>query len=106
MAKKRTATSRFGVAKREGHDATAFYERFRPPVLDLSTDVAPAKPVENPFLCADARSMEAVADNSVALVVTSPPYFAGKDYEADLAADGVPGSYIEYHLAGGGCAAF
>ncbi len=96
MAKKRTATSRFGVAKREGHDATAFYERFRPPVLDLSTDVAPAKPVENPFLCADARSMEAVADNSVALVVTSPPYFAGKDYEADLAADGVPGSYIEY----------
>ncbi len=96
VVKKRTSTSRFGVTKREGHDATAFYRRFRPPVLDLATDVAPAKPVEEPFQCADARTMEAVADNSVALVVTSPPYFAGKDYEADLTAEGVPGSYMEY----------
>ena len=37
-----------------------------------------------------------VADNSVALVVTSPPYFAGKEYETDLAAGHVPASYVEY----------
>ncbi len=40
--------------------------------------------------------MEAVADDSVALVVTSPPYFAGKQYEEELDREGVPGSYIEY----------
>ena len=44
----------------------------------------------------DARSMDAVADGSVALVVTSPPYFAGKQYEEELERDGVPSSYLEY----------
>ena len=37
-----------------------------------------------------------MADDSVALVVTSPPYFAGKQYEEELDREGVPGSYIEY----------
>ena len=40
--------------------------------------------------------MDAVADDSVALVVTSPPYFAGKQYEEELDREGVPGSYVEY----------
>jgi site-specific DNA-methyltransferase (adenine-specific) len=96
VARKRTATSSFGVTKRESHDASGFYDRFGAPTLELSDDVAPAKPVEEPFQCADARTMSAVGDRSVALVVTSPPYFAGKDYEADLSAEGVPGSYVEY----------
>ena len=39
--------------------------------------------------------MTQVATGSVALVVTSPPYFAGKEYEA-LGAGGVPASYLEY----------
>jgi site-specific DNA-methyltransferase (adenine-specific) len=29
-------------------------------------------------------------------VVTSPPYFAGKQYEKELGADGIPASYTEY----------
>jgi site-specific DNA-methyltransferase (adenine-specific) len=37
-----------------------------------------------------------VGDRSVALMVTSPPYFAGKEYETDLAAGHVPSSYVEY----------
>jgi len=45
---------------------------------------------------ADARQMTQIADNSVALVVTSPPYFAGKDYELALGQGGVPGSYADY----------
>ena len=40
--------------------------------------------------------MDALADGSVALVVTSPPYFAGKQYEEELERDGVPSSYLEY----------
>ena len=44
----------------------------------------------------DARDMARVATSSVALVVTSPPYFAGKEYEISLGRDGVPADYLEY----------
>ena len=44
----------------------------------------------------DARDMGKVESNSVALVVTSPPYFAGKEYEESLGENGVPGTYFEY----------
>ena len=37
-----------------------------------------------------------VADNSVALVVTSPPYFAGKAYEEAMGQGHVPGTYLDY----------
>ena len=40
--------------------------------------------------------MSQVDDNSVALVVTSPPYFAGKAYETDLEAGHIPSTYLEY----------
>lgn len=91
-----TSTSNFGVGYRENHDASAFYGRFRAP--DLSTDdtVLVPVPVAEPFVHGDARAMGAVADGSVALVVTSPPYFAGKQYEEELERDGVPSSYLEY----------
>ena len=44
----------------------------------------------------DARRMDELADDSVALVVTSPPYFSGKEYERALGEGHVPGSYFEY----------
>ena len=91
-----TATSNFGVGRRESHDASAFYGRFRPPELSPDDAVVPPTPITEPFVHGDARSMEAVVDGSVALVVTSPPYFAGKQYEEELARDGVPSSYLEY----------
>ncbi len=91
-----TTTSNFGVGRRESHDASGFYGRFEPPVLDDDATVLPPKPVEEPFVCGDARNMHTLAENSVALVVTSPPYFAGKQYEEELERDGVPSSYLEY----------
>ena len=91
-----TATSNFGSSARESHDASAFYDRFRPPVLSTDDRVLPPTPVAEPFVHGDARHMHAVADGSVALVVTSPPYFAGKQYEEELDRDGVPSSYLEY----------
>lgn len=90
-----TSTSSFGVSRRENHDATDFYARFVPPVL--SKDDSLHGPVPHDLLvCGDARNMEAVPDASVALVVTSPPYFAGKAYETALGEGHVPGSYVEY----------
>jgi DNA modification methylase len=97
MAKRRnTSTSNFGVSRREGHDSSGFYDRFRPPAISTDDTVSPPLRVDEPFVCGDARSMASVADNSVALVVTSPPYFAGKQYEEELERDGVPASYLEY----------
>ncbi len=94
--RRRTATSNFGVSRRESHDATAFYERFHAPNLSDDATVLPPVPVANPFVCGDARSMDAVQNGSVALVVTSPPYFAGKQYEEEIEREGVPSSYLEY----------
>ncbi len=37
-----------------------------------------------------------VADGSVALVVTSPPYFAGKEYEQALGVGHVPADFADY----------
>ncbi len=93
--RRRTATSNFGAGAREGHDATRFYERFRPPELSSDDAVASAD-IADPFVAGDARHMDAVPDGSVALVVTSPPYFAGKQYEEELEREGVPSSYLEY----------
>jgi len=84
------------VGRRESHDSKPFYDRFRPPELTQDDRVPAPEPVAEAFVCGDARSMTEVADGSVALVVTSPPYFAGKQYEEELEREGVPGSYLEY----------
>nr|MCU0261092.1 site-specific DNA-methyltransferase [Ilumatobacteraceae bacterium] len=96
QGRRRTTTSNFGVSRRESHDARPFYERFDPPHLDADQTVLPPTPVVEPFVCGDARDMATVETGSVALVVTSPPYFAGKQYEEELERDGVPSSYLEY----------
>jgi site-specific DNA-methyltransferase (adenine-specific) len=91
-----TTTSNFGVSRRESHDASGFYGRFEPPVVDDDETVPDPEPVAEPFVCGDARDMHTIADGTVALIVTSPPYFAGKQYEEELERDGVPSSYLEY----------
>jgi DNA modification methylase len=92
-----TATSAFGVGRRENHDATDFYARFAPPAIVNDEAVNPApKHLLDRIYQGDARSMDLVPDNSVALVVTSPPYFAGKEYEAALGQGHIPSSYLEY----------
>lgn len=98
MARRRTATSNFGASRRESHDASAFYARFGAPVLSADDTVAAPTPVDEPFVLGDARHMDELKADSVALVVTSPPYFAGKAYEEELTRDGIPGSYVEYLL--------
>ncbi|HEY5889964.1 MAG TPA: site-specific DNA-methyltransferase [Acidimicrobiia bacterium] len=92
-----TVTSDFGSGKRESHDSGPFYERFTPPQIS-SDDRVTAPAAVDALFHGDARHMtpEQVADNSVALVVTSPPYFVGKEYEADLSAEQVPTTYVDY----------
>jgi DNA modification methylase len=90
-----TSTSSFGVSRRESHVADAFYDRFEAPELSADEHVNPHQAGVR-CVCGDARRMDDVDDDSVALVVTSPPYFAGKQYEEELDREGVPGSYVEY----------
>jgi DNA modification methylase len=90
-----TSTSNFGVSKRENHDASAFYARFAAPSVSADETIAPAGEVDR-IVVGDARSMTDVATNSVALVVTSPPYFAGKAYEQALGEGVVPATYLDY----------
>lgn len=97
--KRSTSTATFGVGKRESHDASDFYARFSAPVISNAADVQ-TQPVANRIWTMDAREMdegsERIKDNSVALVVTSPPYFAGKAYEVALGEGHIPDSYITY----------
>ena len=90
-----TSTSNFGVGRRENHDASGFYERFGTPVLS-SDDTVNTAPNVDQIWVQDARQMAQLPDNSVALVVTSPPYFAGKAYEEELGEGHIPASYVEY----------
>jgi site-specific DNA-methyltransferase (adenine-specific) len=87
------------VGKRESHDSTEFYGRFVAPEVTTDDAVSPVdlgRDGRGLLLCGDARHMSELKDGSVALVVTSPPYFAGKEYEADLSRGDVPASYLEY----------
>jgi site-specific DNA-methyltransferase (adenine-specific) len=99
MARQRlaTVTSQFGSGRRESHDSRPFYERFQAPVISLDERIAPPAQIDALFR-KDARTMSDsdVADHSVALVVTSPPYFAGKEYETEVSDGHVPSSYVEY----------
>lgn len=90
-----TRTQPFGTGKRESHDASDFYARFGTPELSDDETLEPC-PLADQLICGDARDMTAVPDRCVALVVTSPPYYAGKEYEQALGEGHIPASYVEF----------
>jgi site-specific DNA-methyltransferase (adenine-specific) len=97
QGKRGTSTSGFGVGRRESHDATAFYARFNLPEVSNDQTVTPVNlEAVDRIYCSDARDMAQIDDNSVALVVTSPPYFAGKEYEQALGEGHIPATYVDY----------
>ena len=95
-----TSTSNFGVGRRESHDASAFYNRFPLPAISEDAKIVrPAPESVDRLWVGDAREMDRygqVADSSVALVVTSPPYYAGKEYEEAVGEGHIPATYIDY----------
>ena len=95
-----TRTSAFGVSRRENHDSSPFYARFSLPNLSDSDVVHDWRQgpegVLNKIFIGNSAAMDQVPDDSVALVVTSPPYFAGKAYEEALGEGHIPSTYVEY----------
>jgi DNA modification methylase len=90
--RKNTKTSSFGSPGRIGHDSTAFY------AARLYADqpkTESAEYVENPIAAdkldkifnSSSEKMVELPDNSIHLMVTSPPYNVGKDYDLDLSLD-------------------
>ena len=96
MARRPTATSNFGVSRRENHDATVFYARFVTPELSDDSEVSREPRDIDAIFEKSATRMDEIPDASVALVVTSPPYFAGKEYEEALGHGEIPATYLQY----------
>ena len=94
-SRKPTTTSAFGTGKRESHDATPFYERFEAPTTSDDSTVNSCA-IPDTIVCGDSRAMAQLDDSCVALVVTSPPYFAAKEYELALGEGHVPKDYVDY----------
>jgi site-specific DNA-methyltransferase (adenine-specific) len=93
-----TETQGFGVSKREGHDSSRFYCRKlywqnasnneKSGEAKYEEKCIRAQNLDKVF-CKGSEKMEELLDCSVHLMVTSPPYNVGKDYDQDL-------SMIEY----------
>jgi len=87
--RKATKTSSFGSPGRINHDSASFYASKLYKSLPKERRV---KYMENPIpheclnriFCKSSESMEELPDNSIHLMVTSPPYNVGKEYDEDL----------------------
>ena len=90
-------TKTFGTGKREGHDASSFYNRriFATndavgwqegvhPAITIDGSGMPLSAWVDRIYNESSECMDAVPDASVGLAFTSPPYNVGKDYDDDL----------------------
>jgi len=87
--RKTTQTSAFGSPGRAGHDSSAFYAG---KLYDSQSQGQEVPYLENPIpsesldriYCHSAEAMTELPDCSAHLMVTSPPYNVGKEYDQDL----------------------
>ena len=87
--RKRTATSGFGSAGRRSHDASRFYaarmyEPFRDAVKGGHGEIPLPAGLIDRILGKSSEAMSELPDESIHLMITSPPYNVSKDYDADL----------------------
>jgi DNA modification methylase len=85
-----TQTRVFGSSKRENHDSSIFYSRKLYETYGMAKNEAsevvntiPPEILDN-VLCQDSRDMKNIPDSSIHLLVTSPPYNVGKEYDENL----------------------
>jgi len=98
--KRGTRTYSFGSGRRESHDSSPFYSRKLYRDVELP-EPTPEDLVENPVpeelldkvVVGDAREvLRRLPDRCVHLMVTSPPYNVGKEYDEDLTL----GEYLDF----------
>lgn len=89
--RKGSSTSSFGVPKRENHDSSKFYSSnlYKNLILPKKVDYndnsnqIPFKILDNVIL-GDSQKLELIPNDSIHLMITSPPYNVKKDYDDDL----------------------
>lgn len=89
--KKRTGTetSAFGTNGKINHDSSKFYnsklykELVSKELSDINENKLPDN-LENRIILGSAERMKELPDNSVHLMITSPPYNVSKEYDEDL----------------------
>jgi len=87
--RKRTKTSAFGTNGRINHDSSKFYNSklysgfVDKRVFDKTENEFP-NDLENKIIHGSAENMREIPDNSVQLMITSPPYNVSKEYDEDL----------------------
>ena len=91
MARK-TETSKFGSVLRESHSSKKFYssklfEEFKIPKKIEYKQTEIPKCDLNRLYCKSSESMDEIPDDSIHLMITSPPYNVGKEYDNDLTLD-------------------
>src|SRR3989338_1142152 len=85
-----TQTSAFGTSSRINHDATNFYNSKMYNGLNgnkkdhFEKENQLSKEILNKVFCSSSENMKELPDNSVHLMITSPPYNVGKEYDKDL----------------------
>jgi len=87
-----TKTSSFGSPGRIAHDSTPFYASKlyeglpKEEAVEYTENPVPSHILDK-ILCKSSERMEELPDNSIHLMVTSPPYNVGKEYDENLTLD-------------------
>jgi DNA modification methylase len=87
--KKGSKTSHYGTTSRISHDASSYYSsrlnsELPSPERELLPDQLFLPELENSIIEGSAEDMHLIPDNSLHLMVTSPPYNVTKEYDVDL----------------------
>ena len=89
---RKTQTASFGSVVRESHSSKKFYSSklFKdfeiPKNIEYRENPIDSKNL-NRVYCKSSENMDEIPDDSVHLMITSPPYNVGKDYDEDLSLD-------------------
>ncbi|HLC04378.1 MAG TPA: site-specific DNA-methyltransferase [Anaerolineales bacterium] len=87
--RKSTRTSAFGAPGRVSHNSSDFYsgrlyqDQFDPTPVEYIENAIPSETLDH-IMEKSAEKMDELADSSIHLMVTSPPYNVRKEYDDDL----------------------
>ena len=89
---KKTKTTSFGSVVRQSHNSEKFYNSklfsdFKIPenIEFIESEIDEDK--LDKIYCKSSENMDEIPDNSIHLIITSPPYNVGKEYDEDLTLD-------------------
>ena len=85
----KTSTKSFGSSKKETHDSSYFYDSklfYTQKIVQQKSIIQNeiSKEVLNKVHNKDSKNIDFIPDDSIHLIITSPPYNNSKEYDEDL----------------------